>query len=67
MRTKWSMANDEAWKKSNNFGGTSLMIAGILSILIFNQSTFNKFISFSMLMIIIIVSNIVYSIKAYRE
>lgn len=67
MRTKWSMANDEAWKKSNNFGGTSLMIAGILSILIFNQSTFNKFISFSILMIIIIVSNIVYSIKAYRE
>lgn len=67
MRTKWSLANDEAWKKSNNFGGSSLMIAGILCILIFNQSTFNKFASFSILMCLIILSNVIYSIKAYKD
>ena len=34
LRTKWSMKNEITWKKSQRFGGISLMVVGILIILV---------------------------------
>lgn len=34
LRTKWSMKNEQVWKKCQQFGGDSLMITGILMILV---------------------------------
>ena len=34
LRTKWSMKNEQVWKKCQRFGGISLMITGILTILV---------------------------------
>ena len=67
LRTKWSLSNDRAWQKSNEFGGISLVIAGISSILIFNQAKYNQFLLFMILMIFIILSNIAYSMYAYKN
>lgn len=33
VRVSWSMYNDTTWRKSNRFGGVSMMIAGLLIIL----------------------------------
>lgn len=34
LRTKWSMANDRCWQKSQRFGGYAFVIAGILGVLL---------------------------------
>lgn len=34
LRTKWSMKNEQVWKKCQRFGGISLMMTGILTILV---------------------------------
>lgn len=34
VRTKWSMANDEAWKLNQRFGGAAFMVDGIITIAI---------------------------------
>ena len=34
LRTKWSMANDTVWQKSQRFGGITLVIAGFSMILL---------------------------------
>ncbi len=33
LRTKWSMANDQVWRKSQRFGGISAVICGVLMVL----------------------------------
>ncbi len=33
LRTKWSMKNDEVWRKSQRFGGISSVICGLLTVL----------------------------------
>ena len=33
LRTSWSMKNDTTWKKSQRFGGISLILAGVLTLL----------------------------------
>lgn len=33
LRTKWSMSSEEAWKKSQRFGGYSAIITGLLMII----------------------------------
>ena len=33
LRTKWSMYNDNTWRKSNMFGAAVLMLAGALTII----------------------------------
>lgn len=67
LRTKWSLSNDSAWRQSNEIGGISLVVAGILSILIFNQAKYNQFLLFIILMIFIILFNVVYSMYAYKK
>ena len=42
LRTKWSMSSEEAWRKSQRFGGYSSIVVGILTIiesLIFSDTT----------------------------
>lgn len=42
LRTKWSMSSEEAWRKSQHFGGYSSIVVGILTIiesLIFSDMT----------------------------
>ena len=34
VRTKWSMANDSVWQKSQRFGGIVLVIAGFAMIIL---------------------------------
>ena len=34
LRTKWSMANDRCWQKSQRFGGYALVISGIIGSLL---------------------------------
>ena len=34
LRTKWSMANDRCWQKSQRFGGYALVISGIIGTLL---------------------------------
>ena len=34
LRTKWSLANDRVWQKSQRFGGFALVIAGLLLIVL---------------------------------
>lgn len=34
LRTKWSMANDNVWQKSQRFGGISSVIAGFIMIIL---------------------------------
>ena len=34
LRTKWSMANDRCWQKSQRFGGSVLVISGIIGTLL---------------------------------
>ncbi len=42
LRTKWSMSSEEAWRKSQRFGGYAAIIAGLLIVvesLIFSEMT----------------------------
>ncbi len=42
LRTKWSMSSEDAWRKSQRFGGYAAIIAGVLMIvesLIFSEMT----------------------------
>lgn len=34
LRTKWSMANDRCWQKSQRFGGYALVISGVIGTLL---------------------------------
>ena len=34
LRTKWSMANDNVWQKSQRFGGIASVIAGFIMIIL---------------------------------
>lgn len=34
LRTKWSMSSEEAWKKSQRFGGYTMIITGLITIIL---------------------------------
>lgn len=68
VRTVWSMDNDVTWSKSNRFGGVTLMVCGLLTII--ETLVVGGFASTMIMMGIIIVFAVVvcmYSYKMYKK
>ncbi len=57
VRTKWSLASDDNWLKSNHFGGFVLMITGL--IIIVSAFVFNDIWSMVVMLAILIISAII--------
>ena len=64
LRTKWSLSSDEAWRKSQRFGGITLAVTGIL--LAFGNVFLYPTWSLGLSTILIIVSVIISVIYSYR-
>ena len=64
LRTKWSMANDSVWQKSQRFGGIASVLCGLAMIVIsaFVPGVWNLFV----MTVIIIVWLILCVIASYR-
>ena len=67
LRTKWSMANDRVWQKSQRFGGFSSVICGIVLILL--GVFIRKWLLLWMLLIVTIwgISSVAVSYVFYRK
>lgn len=68
LRTKWSMASDETWSKTNRFGGYVMMIIGLLVVI--ESFLFQDIWSVIIMLILLIVGTIVmvvYSWKVYQS
>ena len=69
FRTKWSMYNDNTWKKSNRFGGIALMVCGAL--IVVAALLCKDFLPVSFLMIglcaISAISTLIYARKVYLQ
>ncbi|HBH95976.1 MAG TPA: hypothetical protein DDX91_09485 [Ruminococcaceae bacterium] len=68
LRTGWSMKNEAVWKKSQRFGGASLMIAGAVTVLVccFVKGLVCTALSLGILLACIIV-DIIYTYKAAKK
>jgi len=67
LRTKWSMANDHVWQKSQRFGGFSSVICGIVLILL--GVFVRKWLLLWMLLIVMIwgITSVAMSYVFYRK
>ena len=68
VRLKWSMYNDNTWRKSNRFGGIVLMLTGAAIILTALLANFSA--ALILLLVLSVMSGVVvvlYSYKVYRE
>jgi uncharacterized membrane protein len=68
LRTKWSMASDETWSKTNRFGGYAMMLIGLLVVIesFLFQEIWSVIIMLSLLIVGTIVM-VVYSWKVYQS
>lgn len=68
LRTKWSMANDTCWQKSQRFGGYALVITGIIGVLLSSLLP-ASWAGYSMILIITVatVTCIIGSYRIYRK
>lgn len=57
LRTPWSMKNDEVWKKSQRFGGISMMILGA-AIIILAFSFANLFLMLGLILLTAVVDTV---------
>ena len=64
LRTKWSMANDRCWQKSQRFGGYVMVISGIVSVLLCALLPSNWGICISLLVFLIAIATCI--IGSYR-
>lgn len=67
LRTKWSMASDETWSKTNRFGGLVMMLIGLLVVI--ESLLFQEIWTVIIMLILLIVGTIVmvvYSWKVYQ-
>ena len=68
FRTAWSMYNDNTWRKSNRFGATSIVVAGVLTII---TAAFANGITSTILLLVYLLSAtiiaILYSKKVYDQ
>ena len=65
LRTKWSLSSDEAWRKSQRFGGITLAVTGILLAVgnVFLYSSWSLGLS-TILIIISVIVSVIYSYRA---
>lgn len=67
LRTKWSMSSEEAWKKSQRFGGYSLIITGLVSIVLsFVLEGSASIFAMIVLLIVMSIADTVYSYYASK-
>ncbi|NLL42467.1 MAG: DUF1648 domain-containing protein [Firmicutes bacterium] len=69
LRTKWSLSSERAWRKSQRFGGITLMITGLL-LLLGNMLVFPRTWALPLstgLFIISVLTSIIYSYWAARK
>lgn len=68
LRTKWSMKNDETWKKSQQFGGVTFIAAGLLIIAaaVFLRGVHCMLWSLSVCTIMLI-ADVIYSYRASKK
>ena len=68
-RTKWSMYNDNTWRKSNRFGAVALMVAGVLTIVtaVFVKSSVGEVLAAVVYIILAAVITTVYSHRVYVQ
>lgn len=67
VRTRWSMYNDNTWRKSNRFGAYAIILAGILTMLttlIVENSFMTMMVAIGCLLLVAI-AIVVYSYKVY--
>lgn len=68
LRTKWSMSSEEAWKKSQRFGGYALIITGLITIvfsLVLNGSA--SVFAMIMTLIVMTIADTAYSYFASKK
>lgn len=65
LRTKWSLSSDEAWRKSQRFGGISFIVTGVL-LVVGNVFLFTSIRSFFCSLALILVTVAVCVIYSYR-
>lgn len=63
LRTKWSMANDNCWQKSQRFGGYTMVISGITGILLCALTPADW--SVYILLIVLLTSMVICAIGSY--
>ncbi len=63
LRTKWSMSSEEAWKKSQRFGGYAAIISGVLMIV--ESLIFSEMTTIIVMLCIIVVMAIVDTVYSY--
>lgn len=63
LRTKWSMSSEDAWKKSQRFGGYAAIIAGVLMIV--ESLIFSEMTTIIVMLCIIVVMAIVDTVYSY--
>lgn len=68
IRTKWSMANDETWKKSQVFGGVASIACGLVMIIasIFVPGMWNILLMVT-IMTALVISSVVASFHFYKK
>lgn len=68
LRTKWSMASDETWSKTNRFSGYVMMVIGLLVVI--EALLFQDFWSVIIMLSLVIIGTVVmvvYSWKVYQS
>lgn len=63
LRTKWSMSSEDAWKKSQRFGGYAAIISGVLMIV--ESLIFSEMTTIIVMLCIIVVMAIVDTVYSY--
>ena len=63
LRTKWSMSSEEAWRKSQRFGGYTAIISGVL--IIVESLIFSEMTAIYVLLGIIVIMAIVDTVYSY--
>ena len=68
-RTRWSMYNDNTWRKSNRFGAAALIIAGAMTILtaVFMKNSIGAALMAAVYAVIGAAASAVYSYGAYKQ
>lgn len=67
IRTPWTLANDEVWRKTHRMAGPLWVIGGILNILVTLIDINFTEISFIIMIILIVIVPIVYSYIIYKK
>ncbi|MBR4727852.1 MAG: SdpI family protein [Clostridia bacterium] len=67
LRTKWSMANDAVWQKSQRFGGIALVAAGFVMIVLslFIPGVWN-IVMMTVVLAVVLILSLVASYRYYR-